>query len=264
MATYLLLLPDTQSSSSVRKKDEDKRFSLRTWTRTWNDPELQRHFAHLVCSRDGLSDVLQSRLLQNRGDERDDSRDRQEEKNDGHEKKSVQGPTTALPKRLDVNVCVALGCHSGVRRLVFWNSVQISNTKWSKQRSALQQRRKGSLCGLRGPCRAFYSQKQWSHTFRYFGKTRKSWISLSSSHTRPPQLGRLHMMRENTTRRLSAALTLLFRKRASGKRNEGKKNVSVLATFRSHIFHFSLFTSQTRSWQQRCCSEPPRTGEIRA
>lgn len=70
---------------------------------------------------------------------------------------------------------------------------------------------------------------------------------------------------KNSTRRLSATLALLLRKRANGKRNgENKKNkklLSVLATFRSTRSRLAFHLPNEELTAANRCSEPPRSGE---
>lgn len=274
MSTYLNVLPDTQSSPSVKKKQnktkhDDKRLGLRTWSRKWNDPAFQQHFAHLVCSLVVVCSVLQKSnlgLLQHRHYKRDDSRYRQKEKNDGHEEKNVQGPTNVLPKRLDVNVCVALGRHSGVRCLVFRNSVhtgQISPPSDPNSECAPAAQERLSMRSAR-TMSGFFIARRNDHTLSDTLEKRGSHGFPSRLLTHAPLLGCLHMMRENTTRRLSAALALLLRKRGSGKRNGGKENRLRPRNVPKYELHFYFSPPKRWSWQQHCCSEPPRTGEIHA
>lgn len=85
---------------------------------------------------------------------RDDSRQRQEEKNDGHQEENVQRPISPLPKRLDV--CVAPCRHSAVSffYLGVWFSESASAPagflpEMIQTASALQPGREG-LYGLQG------------------------------------------------------------------------------------------------------------------
>lgn len=113
-----------------KKKSNNTQFKIKTENM---DHKIKRlsdpipNFSYLKSRLTGVVFALQVEALgpfDSDHDGRGDSRQRHEEKNDGHQEENVQRPISPLPKGLDV--CVAAFRHSALsffRCLVFWISV---------------------------------------------------------------------------------------------------------------------------------------------